>query len=242
MYKTDKIVSGVYQVVSTRSNKRYIGSSTNIEKRFRIHIQQLKSDKHHSLLLQEAYRIFGEDAFTVEVLEECDKDLLRIKEQEWLDKADKSTLYNVSFTSTCGNIIENHPEKERLRREAGERLRLAPRADQRKERNSNWKGGWKSFCKCGNKMAIGATTCGSCRDRDKDKNPFFGKKHSEETIEKLRKINLGLQRPAFCKIVCVGDKEYRSLTDTAKELGVVAATILNRIRSKNYPEYKYKDQ
>jgi group I intron endonuclease len=242
MYKVDKVVSGVYQVVNTKSSKRYIGSSMNIEKRFRIHVQQLKSGKHHSLLLQEAYKIFGESAFTVEVLEECSKDLLLIKEQEWLDKSDKSTLYNVSFTSTCGNIIENHPEKERLRREAGERLRLAPRADQRKERNSNWKGGWKSFCKCGNKMAIGATTCGGCRDRDKDKNPFFGKKHSEETIEKLRKAHKGKSRPESCKIVCIGDTEYKSLAYTAQVLGVVPATVLNRIKSKNYPDYKYKDQ
>lgn len=74
-----------------------------------------------------------------------------------------------------------------------------------------------------------------------DKNTFFGKKHSEETKEKLRKINLG-KKPTNTKIVIIDGIKYEGLTEASKTTGIKPTTIWYRIKSKNpkYKEYKYE--
>ena len=58
------------------------------------------------------------------------------------------------------------------------------------EKNPNWKGGRsKPICECGNKKSFYAKTCFTCftcRDISGDKNPFFGKKHSPEIMNKIK--------------------------------------------------------
>ena len=73
--------------------------------------------------------------------------------------------------------------------------------------------------------------------RTGDKNSFYGKHHSEETKEKIRQANKG-RIPTNRYAVNINGVEYPALTIAAKELGMNASTLLNRIRSKNYPTYK----
>lgn len=70
-----------------------------------------------------------------------------------------------------------------------------------------------------------------------DKNPFYNKHHSEETKEKIRQASKG-RIPSNRYAVSVNGVEYPALTIAAKELGMNTSTLLNRIRSKNYPDYK----
>lgn len=42
------------------------------------------------------------------------------------------------------------------------------------------------------------------------------------------------------KIVVVEKKEYKSLSEASRQIGVVPATILFRIKSKHFKEYNYK--
>lgn len=74
--------------------------------------------------------------------------------------------------------------------------------------------------------------------RTGDKNPFYGKHHSNETKEKLKKINLG-KKPVNCKKVEIDGVIYESVTEASRQLGVCPATIIYRIKSKNFEEYKY---
>ena len=73
-----------------------------------------------------------------------------------------------------------------------------------------------------------------------NKNPFFGKKHSYETKEKLRKANLG-RKSTNTKIVIIDNVKYKGLVEASKATGVKPTTIWHRIKSKNvkYKEYKY---
>lgn len=73
-----------------------------------------------------------------------------------------------------------------------------------------------------------------------NKNSFYGKHHSEETKSQLKNAMLG-KKPVNTKRVKIDDVVYESLTDASRNLNVVPATILYRIRSKNYPTYKYYD-
>ena len=76
-------------------------------------------------------------------------------------------------------------------------------------------------------------------------NPFKGKTHSKQTraiLSKAAKERIAAgSLPSNTRRVKIGRKVYRSLSEAAREIGVVAATVLNRIRSENYPAYKYLD-
>lgn len=69
-------------------------------------------------------------------------------------------------------------------------------------------------------------------------NPFYGRNHTKETKEYLHNINLG-KKPPNMKKVLIDNIIFESLTDASRQLNVVPTTILYRIRSKNFPNYKY---
>ena len=51
---------GVYQIRSKRTNKFYIGSSSNLDKRKKAHFRVLRKGGHHNKLLQQHYDKYGE--------------------------------------------------------------------------------------------------------------------------------------------------------------------------------------
>ena len=79
-------ISGIYKIENTVNGKRYIGSSVNIAKRRRQHLNLLHKNKHHSIYLQRAFNKWGECAFEFSVLEIVpDVQLLLSVEQHYLD-------------------------------------------------------------------------------------------------------------------------------------------------------------
>ena len=80
-------VSGIYQIRNIVDNKIYVGSAIDIDKRWRQHKSNLKLTKHHSIHLQRAWILYGEEHFSFEIIEYVsDKDILLIREQYWIDK------------------------------------------------------------------------------------------------------------------------------------------------------------
>lgn len=77
--------------------------------------------------------------------------------------------------------------------------------------------------------------------RTGEKNPFYGREHSEETKKKIALANKG-KKPTNQRPVVIGGVEYPSATEASRQLNVVPATILHRIKSKNpkYDRYFYK--
>jgi len=80
--------TGIYKITNIITNKSYIGSSINITSRWYHHKTALKFNKHHSKKLQRSYNIHGKDNFKYEIIEECDKNNLLIKEQYYIDLFD----------------------------------------------------------------------------------------------------------------------------------------------------------
>lgn len=76
---------GIYSIMNTTNKYIYIGSSVNLKKREQVHFRQLKLNKHHSILLQRSYNKHGVDNFKFNVLEYCDKNLLLLREQYYID-------------------------------------------------------------------------------------------------------------------------------------------------------------
>ncbi|KKN23373.1 hypothetical protein LCGC14_0905720 [marine sediment metagenome] len=79
------MTSGVYEILNVVTGKLYIGSSVELEKRFKAHASNLKLNSHHSIHLQRSYNKHGADAFVMFPIEFCDPDLLLEKEQFWID-------------------------------------------------------------------------------------------------------------------------------------------------------------
>lgn len=102
-----KKICGVYSITNLKNNKRYIGSSKNIESRWADHKRRLKRNVHHSIHLQRAWNEYGEQNFCFEILEECLKEQLFEKEQWWYDFYDSGNLlkgYNMIPVAVAGSL------------------------------------------------------------------------------------------------------------------------------------------
>jgi hypothetical protein len=71
-----------------------------------------------------------------------------------------------------------------------------------------------------------------------DKNPFYGKQHSDEIKRYTKECNL-LHFIKVGKPFKINDKNYMFIKDASDDLGVHAATITYRLKSKNFINYEY---
>lgn len=82
---------GVYAITSP-SGKQYIGSTADIDLRWRQHRRRLDRGVHHARALQAAWRKYGAESFTFSVLEVVeDRVVLLEREQAWLDRRSEAT-------------------------------------------------------------------------------------------------------------------------------------------------------
>lgn len=219
--------SGIYKIVNKLNNKYYLGSSKNFHVRKLKHFNELRKGKHHNIYLQRAFNKYGEENFEFIILEECENTFER--EQELLNNLDLKLCYNVSLSASGGDLIKNHPNREEIIKKHTLVLINAPRRGPVfGENNPNWKGGISKYIPK------------PPRNRTGTNNPFYGKKHNDETKDLIRKSKLGRYNGNQEKAVIIDNIEYKSLSQASKIFKVVPATILNRIKSKNYPTYNYK--
>ena len=59
----------IYTIRNTVNSKIYIGSTWNLRKRFKTHVDLLRTARHFNKHLQSAWTKYGEDSFAFEVLE-----------------------------------------------------------------------------------------------------------------------------------------------------------------------------
>lgn len=118
-----KIVSGIYSITNTQNNKLYIGSSKNIEQRWRQHKNMLKGDRHHSAHLQNAWNKYGEDNFIFEIIEECNEDILIEREQYYIDLySSADSLYGYNESEIAGRPSMTQEQREYYGKLASERF------------------------------------------------------------------------------------------------------------------------
>ncbi len=74
--------SGIYKIENSVNQKVYIGSTNNFNYRKQTHFKLLKSNKHHSAKLQNAFNKYGEENFKFEILVRCPVEYL-LKVEQW---------------------------------------------------------------------------------------------------------------------------------------------------------------
>lgn len=91
---------GIYKITNNINNKCYIGQSRNIEKRWENH-------KYSNLdyPLYKAFRKYGIQNFTFEIIERCSVDDLNLKETYWIK------YYCPEYNQTAGGDFKIVPQK-----------------------------------------------------------------------------------------------------------------------------------
>lgn len=114
--KLNKNIVGIYKIENITNGKVYIGSSKNIENRWKQHKTLLRSGKHHSQHLQYSWNKYGEDSFSFEVIEDdISQEELLIKEQYWMDKLqayNPQKGYNISIVAGACVMNDNYNFEE----------------------------------------------------------------------------------------------------------------------------------
>jgi group I intron endonuclease len=243
---------GIYRIKNKINEKCYYGSSKNIEKRWKTHLNQLINGKHINCILQNAWNKYGKDNFIFEIVEECELENLFETEQKYIDTCGD---YNIGLKASGGDNISKNPNKEMIIEniKKGSKLWRDSLTDEEKkerfskplDKNPNWRGGSSFiYCECGKRIGYGHTHCGKCRPRSGVKNPFYGKKHTEELKKKSSDRMMGVYNGEQNIPIIINDIEYMSAGQASKILNIPTVTIRWRVLSKNpkYKKYYYKGQ
>lgn len=105
-------ISGIYAIVNTVNGKRYVGSSKDIEYRFRSHRKMLKRGKHFNHHLQSAWNKYGEPGFTFMVIEQCEDEFLLEREQVYLDAGCEYNIAKVAGSPMKGRTLSEESRKK----------------------------------------------------------------------------------------------------------------------------------
>ena len=90
---TKEKMCGIYCIENLIDNKKYIGLSSDIDKRLKKHKRLLKSHQHPNDHLQSAWCKYGEVNFEFKIIELCDKEIL-----------DKKEIYYINYFNTQNNM------------------------------------------------------------------------------------------------------------------------------------------
>lgn len=193
-------IQGIYCIEHVKSGRKYYGSSLDIKRRFANHKTSLRNNRHHCIYLQRAVNKYGLDEFRFYIAEETkDKtkhDLFNM-ERKYID--DNKNGFNIGSVGG-GDNITNHPNRaeivKKIKSSVTQKINLMSDVERKKkfgkcgENNGRWKNGiskQKKICPvCNtNYIRFKSISCNQCNKLGK-LNPFYGKKHTNETILKLK--------------------------------------------------------
>jgi hypothetical protein len=86
------MVCGIYEIVHTKSGRKYIGQSGDIYRRWQQHRKMLGEDNHHSHGMLLLWRKEGPAAFEFRVIEQCATHELDAREQFYMNSSGR--LFN----------------------------------------------------------------------------------------------------------------------------------------------------
>lgn len=92
-------MNAIYEIVNIINNKKYIGSTKNVESRIKNHFYLLENNKHKNKHLQYSYNKYGKENFRFRVLKEfknISREELFDMEQIYIDKYNFDDLFNYS--------------------------------------------------------------------------------------------------------------------------------------------------
>jgi group I intron endonuclease len=135
------VTSGVYYIKNTLTQKGYIGSSKNINRRKSEHFRELRKNKHKNRHLQSAFNKHGESIFEFSVVVICPEEYIFKLEQWFLSNSNYNSEYNI-----CKEVILPpkliFTEELKLKMSEGSKIRANKKEEKLRLQSlviSNWK-------------------------------------------------------------------------------------------------------
>lgn len=209
-------VAGIYAIFSNNPSRIYVGSSINMYKRVNMHINHLKRGVHYNTFLQSHFNKYGEASMWVSPIKafyhEITSKELREYEQIYIDLFydDQSICFNLSKNAEHFSMSDKGKDSFK------------------KKMKDNWKNNKKELSKVVIKNLEKARKKRSdmIAQGVKFKNHMKGKKHSKESIDKMRKsaIKRGRQKAVLVPVDMYSKddifiKSFSCLSDAARALG-----------------------
>lgn len=101
--------SGIYKIINLINGRFYIGSSVDLDGRFRYHITMLNKNKHINIKLQRAWNKYGQNNFIFHIIEFCPSSKCLELEQFYLDSIIGS--YNIATNASAPMTNRRHNQK-----------------------------------------------------------------------------------------------------------------------------------
>ena len=117
-------VCGIYCIENLVDGKKYIGQSCNIYSRWTNHKWCLNNNKHPNDYLQKAWNKYGQNNFKFTILEQCNENIVDIKEQYYINLYNTLIASNGYNLDSGGNENKHHSDitKQKMRKSATGRI------------------------------------------------------------------------------------------------------------------------
>lgn len=221
--KRVKIV-GIYRITSKVKPQRiYVGSSEDIQTRWVEHLKKLRLGVHHSRKLQNHYNKYGKDDLIFSIITTCDVTELLSQEQFFIDSL--KPWFNLAPIAGSAKGVKRSAEWIQRHRE----ILLDPDHPMRRP-------------ECRRKASETKKKNGSMLG---NKNPFFGKHHKKESIDKANEKRIGrIQSPEERAMRTIALQKRWDNTSEERKKQIIAPLLehrYDRTGSKHTERWK-KDQ
>lgn len=184
--------SGIYLIKNLINNKKYTGKSTNLADRWSHHKSELRNNYHINNYLQNAWNKYGENAFVFIIIENCQIEDLGKRETFWIEKLQTMSYqngYNIEIPTLDGGKLMNDETKDKIGRANTGKKRSLEQLEKLSKSHMGqnpWNKGvpMSEISKSKLSESLKGLQAG-------EKHHMFGKKHSQETLEKMVAIKMG---------------------------------------------------